>query len=407
MLNCMNCFICSSDNLTKFLDLGMHPPPLNFVTKEQFGKKDQLFPLEVFFCNSCGLIQSGTAVDPNLMFIDYVYTSGISLDFKNHLESFAKHLVDKFNLNSNDLVIDVACNDGTLLSFFSDCGTKILGVDPSSVAKTAMESGIPIKNDFFNESTANEILLNNGKSKVITATNVFAHVKELDSFMKGIKLLLEDDGVFVSESQYLMHILEKLEYDTIYHEHLRYYGLKQLVKLFELYGMEVFDAEILHAQGGSIRVYAGFKDKYPISDSVNDILQEEEKKNLHSLDTWKKFAERVLENKEKLLSLLADLKSQNKKIVGISAPGRSTTILNYCNISSELLDYVTEKSNLKIGKYTPGTHIEVVDDEKLVEDQPDYGLLLSWHLADSIIPKIRKSGFKGKIIVNLPEPKIL
>jgi hypothetical protein len=179
------------------------------------------------------------------------------------------------------------------------------------------------------------------------------------------------------------------------------------VKLFELYEMEVFDAEILHAQGGSIRVYASFKGKHSISDSVNNILKIEEEKNLHSLDTWKKFAERVSKNKEKLLTLLSELKSQNKKIVGISAPGRSTTVLNYCNITSELLDYVTEKSDLKIGKYTPGTHIEVVDDEKLVEDQPDYGLLLSWHLADSIIPKIRKSGFKGKIIVNLPEPKIL
>ena len=403
----MKCYICSSNDLTKFLDLGMHPPPLNFVTKEQFDKKDPVFPLELFFCNSCGLIQSGTAVDPNLMFIDYVYTSGISLAFQNHLESFAKHIVDIFNLNSNDLVIDVACNDGTLLHFFSNCGTKVLGIDPSTVAKTAMEKGIPIINNFFNESVAKEILSNNGKAKAITATNVFAHVKELDSFMKGIKLLLEDDGVFVSESQYLMHILEKLEYDTIYHEHLRYYGLKQLVKLFELYEMEVFDAEIIHAQGGSIRVYASLKGKYPISGSVNEILKEEEEKNLHSLDTWKKFAERVSENKEKLLSLLLELKSQNKKIVGISAPGRSTTVLNYCNITSELLDYVTEKSNLKIGKYTPGTHIEVVDDEKLVEDQPDYGLLLSWHLADSIISKIRKSGFKGKIIVNLPEPKIL
>ena len=403
----MKCYICSSDNLTKFLDLGTHPPPLNFVTKEQFGIKDPVFPLELFFCNSCGLIQSGIAVNPNLMFIDYVYTSGISLAFKNHLESFAKHIFDVFNLNSNDLVIDVACNDGTLLSFFSNCGTKVLGVDPSSVAKTAMEKGVPIINNFFNESVAKEILSNNGKAKVITATNVFAHVKELDSFMKGIKLLLEDDGVFVSESQYLKHILEKLEYDTIYHEHLRYYGLKQLVKLFEMYEMELFNAEIIHAQGGSIRAYASLKGKYHVSDSVNKILKDEEEENLHSLETWKKFAEKVSENKETLLSLLLELKSQNKKIVGISAPGRSTTVLNYCNITSEILDYVTEKSNLKIGKYTPGTHIEVVDDEKLVEEQPDYGLLLSWHLADSIIPKIRKSGFKGKIIVGLPEPKIL
>ena len=403
----MNCSICSSENLTKFLDLGAHPPPLNFVTKEEFGIKDQRFPLQVFFCNSCGLVQSGSVVDPNLMFIDYVYSSGISVSFKEHLKSLAKHIVNRFEITSNDLVIDIACNDGTLLSFFSDYGPKILGVDPSSVAKKAKDNGIPIINDFFNETVARDILSSNGKAKAITATNVFAHVNELESFMNGIKLILSDDGVFVTESQYLLYVLEKLEYDTMYHEHLRYYGLKQLVKLFDLYGMEVFDVELMHAQGGSIRVYASFKGKFPISDSVKKVLHNEEEKNLHSLDTWKTFASSVAENKEKLCSILSEIKSQNKNIVGISAPGRSTTVLNFCNINSDTLDYITEKSNLKIGKYTPGTHILVEDDEKLVTEQPDYGLLLSWHLADSIIPKIRKNGYKGKIIVNLPEPKIL
>jgi len=403
----LNCSICSSENLTKFLDLGTQPPPLNFVTKEEFDIKDQRFPLQVFFCNSCGLVQSGPAVDPNLMFIDYVYSSGISVSFKEHLKSLAKHIVNRFEITSNDLVIDIACNDGTLLSFFSDYGPKILGVDPSSVAKEAKDNGIPIINDFFNETVARDIVSSNGKAKAITATNVFAHVNELRSFMNGIKLILSDDGVFVTESQYLLYILEKLEYDTMYHEHLRYYGLKQLVKLFDLYGMEVFDVELMHAQGGSIRVYASFKGKFPISDAVKKVLHNEEEKNLHSLDTWKTFARNVAENKEKLCSILSEIKSQNKNIVGISAPGRSTTVLNFCNINSDTLDYITEKSDLKIGKYTPGTHILVEDDEKLVTEQPDYGLLLSWHLADSIIPKIRKNGYKGKIIVNLPEPKIL
>ena len=403
----MNCSICSSENLAKFLDLGTHPPPLNFVTKEEFDIKDQRFPLQVFFCNSCGLVQSGPAVDPSLMFIDYVYSSGISTSFKVHLKSLAKHIVDRFEITPNDLVIDIACNDGTLLSFFSDNGPKILGIDPCSVSKTAKDNGAPIINDFFNEGVARDVVSSHGKAKAITTTNAFAHVNELESFINGVKLILSDDGVFVTESQYLLHILEKLEYDTMYHEHLRYYGLKQLVKLFDLHGMEVFDVELMHAQGGSIRVYASFKGKFPISDSVKKVLHNEEEKNLHSLDTWKTFARNVAENKEKLCSILSEIKSQNKNIVGISAPGRSTTVLNFCNINSDTLDYITEKSDLKIGKYTPGTHILVEDDEKLVTEQPDYGLLLSWHLADSIIPKIRKNGYKGKIIVNLPEPKIL
>ena len=403
----MNCSICSSENLTKFLDLGTHTQPLNFVTKEEFDIKDQRFPLQVFFCNSCGLVQSGPVVDPNLMFIDYVYSSGISVSFKEHLKSLAKHIVDRFEITPNDLVIDIACNDGTLLSFFSDNGPKILGIDPCSVSKTAKDNGAPIINDFFNEGVARDVVSSHGKAKAITTTNAFAHVNELESFINGVKLILSDDGVFVTESQYLLHILEKLEYDTMYHEHLRYYGLKQLVKLFDLYGMEVFDVELMHAQGGSIRVFASFKGKFPISDSVKKVLHNEEEKNLHSLDTWKTFASNVVENKEKLCSILSEIKSQNKNIVGISAPGRSTTVLNFCNINSDTLDYITEKSNLKIGKYTPGTHILVEDDEKLITEQPDYGLLLSWHLADSIIPKIRKNGYKGKIIVSLPEPKIL
>ena len=270
-----------------------------------------------------------------------------------------------------------------------------------------MEKGIPIINDFFNESVAKEILSNNGKAKAITATNVFAHVKELDSFMKGIKLLLEDDGVFVSESQYLADIIEKLEYDTIYHEHLRYYSLRSLVKLFDIHGMEVFDCERISSHGGSIRVYASFKGKFSKTENIKQVLDTEDKLKLLSFTTYEEFANRVYENRKKLNDLLKSIKASKKTIVGISAPARSATVLNFCNIDSTVLDYVAEKSSLKIGKFTPGSHIEVVDDEKLIEKQPDFALLLSWHLSDSIISKIKNDGYEGKIVIPLPEPKII
>ncbi len=403
----MECYICSSNNLTNFLDLGNHPPPLNFVTKEKILENNAIFPLQVFFCNSCGLVQLGNAVDPKIMFKEYIYTSGISTAFRSHLESFTKKLMEKFTPNDDDLVIDIASNDGTLLHFFKNSGIRVLGIEPSNIAEIAEENGIQTINDFFTEAIAKKILDENGQAKIITITNAFAHIKDLDSLMKGVKILLKENGVFVSESQYLVDIIEKLEYDTIYHEHLRYYCLKPLIQLFEKYDMEVFDCERISSHGGSIRVFASLKGKFAKSENVKDIIEYENKLKLSEIETYQKFAKKIYENKNKLISLLTKIKDDGHNIVGISAPARSSTILNFCNINSENLEYIAEKSHLKIGKFTPGSHIQVVDDKQLVIDQPDFALLLSWHLSDSIIPKIRNDGFKGKIIVPLPEPIII
>ena len=403
----MQCYICSSNNLTNFLNLGNHPPPLNFVTKERLLDSNETFPLQVYFCNSCGLVQLGDAVDPKIMFKQYLYTSGISTAFRDHLESFTEKLVDRFSPNKDDLVIDIASNDGTLLQFFKNSGLRVLGVEPSNIADIAKKNGIHTVNDFFNETIAKQILDDNGQAKIITITNAFAHIKDLDSLMNGVKILLKEDGVFVSESQYLVDIIEKLEYDTIYHEHLRYYCLKPLIQLFEKYNMEVFDCERISSHGGSIRVYASLKGKFTKSDNVKNIIDYEDKLKLSEIETYQAFAKKIYENKNKLIALLSKIKADGHNIVGISAPARSSTILNFCNINSENLDYIAEKSTLKIGKFTPGSHIKVVDDNQLVLDQPDFALLLSWHLSDSIVAKIRDDGFKGKIILPLPEPKII
>ena len=400
----MSCQICSSNDLVKILDLGMHPPPLKFLNNNE---PEQLFPLQLFFCNSCNLWQLGNAVDPSVLFKTYTYESGVSNSFKNHLYNFAKLLVDRFHLTSNDLVIDIASNDGTLLEGFSSFNIRILGVEPSNVADIAKNKGIPTVKNFFDEDVAKEILKKYGKAKVITAANIFAHVKHLDSFVKGVKILLDSSGSFVSESHYLMDLIEKLEYDTIYHEHLRYYSLKQLKKLFENYDMEIFDVERIPTHGGSIRVFASYCDKFPISNEVKKMINQEEEFGLSDRKIINDFAIRVQNNKNDLRRLLLGLKSEGKRIVGVSAPARSNTILNYCEINSSILDYITEKSSLKIGKFTPGSHIKVEDDELLVKEQPDYALLLSWHLADSIIPKLKKDGYEGKFIVPLPVPKIL
>ena len=202
----MQCYICSSTSLTNFLNLGNHPPPLNFVTKERLLDRNEAFPLQVFFCSNCGLVQLGDAVDPKIMFKEYLYTSGISTAFRTHLESFTEKLVERFSPNKDDLVIDIASNDGTLLQFFKNSGLRVLGVEPSNIADIAKENGIQTVNDFFNEEVAKQILDENGQAKIITITNAFAHIKDLDSLMNGIKILLKEDGVFVSESQYLVAV---------------------------------------------------------------------------------------------------------------------------------------------------------------------------------------------------------
>jgi len=404
----LECYICKKNDLTEILDLGNHPPPLILLSENELKTKSEpLFPLKLFLCEVCGLVQLDDAVDPELLFRDYSYTSSASVSFKNHLHSFAKKIVEKYGLTKDDLVIDIASNDGTLLQGFLSHDVKVLGIEPSNVAKLAEEKGVTTVNDFFDEKIANEILQKYGKAKIITATNVFAHIHKLDSLMNGIKVLLDDDGSFISENHYLKDLIEKLEYDTIYHEHLRYYGLSQLVTLFEKYDMEVYHVERIPTHGGSIRVFACQKNTHEITSSVASLLMEEKEMKLTSKQTLLDFAGKVHENKSELLHILKKLQSEGKKVVGISAPARSCTVLNFCNIDSSLLNCITESSSLKIGKFTPGTHIPIKSDSFLNDEQPDYALLLSWHLKDSIVPKLRQNGFKGKFIIPLPSPKII
>ncbi len=403
----MECQICSNEKLHKFLFLGEHPPSDRFLDKNQLDKPEPKYPLGVFFCENCSLVQLGFAVPPEILFTDsFVYTSGSSGELVKNFFSLVDKLTQKFNLNSNDFAVDIGSNDGTLLSNYPE-KIKVLGVDPSEASKLAVQKGIPTQRTFFNEKIAEKIVLEHGKAKIITATNVFAHVKELDSFMKGIKTLLADDGVFVEESHYLLDMIQKMEYDSIYLEHLRYYSLKPLIKLFELYGMQVFDAERISTHGGSLRVYACKKNAYNISDNISKILNEEKKAGLHEKKTFDEFAEKVSETKFKLREILLKIKKENKSIAGIGAPAKGNTLLNYCKIDSSILDYLAERGSLKVGKFSPGMHLKVVDEKQVFEDQPDYALLLAWNLKNIIIPKLKEKGFKGKFIIPNPEPHIL
>jgi hypothetical protein len=325
---------------------------------------------------------------------------------KVNFAALVKKIVSTYGLTEKDLAVDVGSNDGTLLQNYIPHKVKILGIDPSSSTSIAIENGIPTIVDFFNKSTSEKAATMHGKAKVITATNVFAHVVDLDSFMEGIISLLSDDGIFITESGYVVDMIEGMQYDSIYHEHLRYYGLTPLAVLFDRYGMEVINIEHISSHGGSIRVFAAKKGAYPIEESVSIMLNAEKTGGFTGLEIYQKFAKRVVETKFKLLEIIFNLKKSSQRIVGIGAPAKGNTLLNFCKLDADTSDYLTEKSPLKIGLFSPGMHIPVIDEAQMFESQPEAALMLSWNIAEELMTKLRKNGYRGKFVLPNPVPTI-
>jgi hypothetical protein len=403
------CQICDSNRLYPFLSLGHQPPSDAFLEKEQQKKEETYYPLDVHFCEDCNLVQLGYVVNPKELFYEgYSYNTKTSGELVANFANLTANLIKRFNLTHDDLAVDIGSNDGTLLDGFLKSNVRILGIEPTGVARLALEKNIPTLKKFFNKELAGEIIQQYGPAKIITATNVFAHIDGIHGIVEGIEKLLTEDGVFISESHYLLDLIEKMEYDSIYHEHLRYYSLKPLIKLFEMHGMEVFDVERITTHGGSLRVYSCKMGAHPISDNVRKIIELEEKFGLYSRETFTKYRESVNKSREGLMKILNDIKNGGNRIIGIGAPAKGNTLLNYCHINNDILDYLAEKSDLKRGLFSPGMHIEVVDEKNLFEEpQPPYALVLAWNLKDIIIPKLKEKGFKGKFIIPVPTPHIV
>jgi SAM-dependent methyltransferase len=406
----MNCRMCDSAQLFKFLDLGFTSPADQFRRKDQLSEPDTYYPLQVMMCEECGLAQLSYVVSPEVLYRnDYPYESSTTRAGQEHWAAFAASVVKRLSLSPDDLVVDVGSNVGVLLSAFRAHGLRIQGVDPAAnIVMIARADGIETICDFFNEESCGEIIVLKGRASVITATNVFAHVNDLNAFMASVKLLLTERGVFIFEAPYFVELLKHNEYDTIYHEHLSYFSVKPLVPFFARHGMEVFDIEQNDIHGGSFRVYVGTKGQRPVSEQVSRLVAEEDRLGIYSRAVLGEFATKVRQNKKDLVWLLYSLKHEGKRIVGVSAPAKGMTLLNYCRIDTDILDYVTEKSKLKIGRYAAGTHIPVVSDSKLLADQPDYALLLAWNFADEIMRNLdeyRRRG--GKFIIPIPTPRIV
>src|SRR3989344_7677969 len=269
------CQLCESSKMHKFLSLGSHPPSDNFLTEQELKTPQAKYPLDVYFCDNCKLVQLGYAADPKILFTDhFVYTTASNDELVRNFAALVDIIIKRFNLTEKDFAVDIGSNDGTLLSNYLPRGIKVLGIDPSKAAELAQQKNIPTLLEFFNEKTAKKIAQEHGKAKIITATNVFAHVKEIDSFMKGVQVLLADDGAMIEESHYILAMIENMQFDSIYLEHLRYYSLKPLIYLFSKYGMDVFDVERITTHGGSLRVFTCKKGSYKISGNVSKILGE-------------------------------------------------------------------------------------------------------------------------------------
>lgn len=403
-----HCQVCGSTELESQLFLGYLPPVNTMHLIGSVLSEQPAYPAELLHCANCDLTQLGLIVDPEILFPpSYPYTSGTTKILHENFAEMAAEATELLGLTSNDLIVDIGSNDGTLLSKYKDLGYPVHGIEPTDAYKLAVAADIPTTNDFFTADVAKRVVSEIGHARVITACNCFAHIENVGNIVDGILEFIGDDGVFISESHYLISLLETLQYDTVYHEHLRYYSLKSISFLLESKGLEVFHAKRIPTHGGSIRVYAARKGTQTVRPSVAEMIAAEDARG-PMRDQLASFRDQVVNSKLELNKLLADVKQDGSRVFGISAPSRGSTLFNYCGLDDQIIDCIVEiKGSKKIGKYLPGTLIPVEDEARLFNEQPEYALLLAWHIADDLIPKLKQFGYNGKFIVPLPTPRIV
>ena len=401
------CWITGSEDLNLVIDLGHQPPCAALLDDKTIDQPEKTYPLRLMHCPESGLAQLDYVVDGSEIYApQYPYRSGISKPVVEAQDELAGKLEGLFE---PDFVVDIGSNDGTLLAAFARRGVRVLGVEPSDVAKIAeQENRVRTIQAFFTEELARQIVKDDGPADLITMTHVFAHMATLGEVMRGIEVLLADDGVLVIENHYLMELMAKNQFDSIYHEHLRTYSLKSLCCLFEQYGMRVFYVERAERYGGNIRAFVCRKKSREQEQIVRDVLAHEDRMGLHEAASWKAFRERVYEQRDLFMEFLHMVRRSGKSIRGVSAPGRATPLINFYGITPDMIPWTGELlDSLKLGKYVPGRHIKVVPNTRILEEQPDYLVLFSWHYAPFIQKRLRAEGVKSKLVVPLPNFKVL
>jgi hypothetical protein len=399
------CQISNSKKLDSLIFLG-YLPPVNALRKIGSTPEEEIFfPAELLYCNKSKLAQLGCIVDKEILFpYSYPYTSSTTKILRENFVNLYKDTQKIIKLKKDDLIIDIGSNDGNLLSNFKN-NHKVLGVTPEKIGKIAIKKGIPTIIDYFNEKTSSKIIKKYGKAKLITATNVFAHIDNINNIVKSILKTLTLDGIFISESHYLLPLIKTVQYDTIYHEHLRYYSLASLNYLFKKHNLEIIDTKEIPTHGGSIRVYAARKGLYKISKNVKKQFKKESK--FLNKKSFNQFRKNVVNSKVNLFNIIKKIKGKNKTIFGVGAPSRASTLINYLSLDQDIIDCVLEiKGSYKIGNYIPGTKIPILDEKILIKRKPNYLILFSWHIKNELKKNLKKKGFKGKFIIPLPVPKI-
>lgn len=403
-----NCQICGNSDLRLVIDLGHQPLCDTLLSAEDLQKPETTYPLSQLWCPECTLSQMGYVVPGEVVYHqEYPYRTGVTRELREYQDQMAKSLVADLQLHSDQLVVDVGCNDGTLLTGFRSLGLRVAGVEPTGIAKYAREIGIDTFQAPFDVDVAKQIVDAHGQAKLVTATNVFAHMASLGDVVEGLEALVADDGFFVLENHYLEPIMERLQFDTIYHEHVRTYSLRSLVVLFDYYDFKVVHAEKVSRYGGNIRVYVSKGKKVARRESVDQILSEEAR-NFTDPSYYERFRQRSFQLKNQLLELSLKCHRAGSPLVGNSCPGRCSTLLNFAGIGADLMPYIAEQpASLKLGKFLPGRHIPIVNNQRLIDEQPENVLLLAWHFAQPIAEQLRERGSKSTFYVPMPEVNIL
>lgn len=405
------CRFCNAPLERVFIDLGMSPLANSYLRNEKAKQDERFFPLRAFVCGECFLVQLEEWEAPENIFGDYAYFSSYSDSWLQHAKSYVTRVIERFGIGANSKVVEIASNDGYLLQYFVEADVPVLGIEPAqNVAAVARAKGIPTRVEFFGERVARTLRREGLRADLLIGNNVLAHVPNLNDFVKGMSVLLADAGVITMEFPHLMRLFDECQIDTIYHEHFSYFSLIAVEKIFAAHGLTLFDVEELPTHGGSLRIYAQHANKgwHPISHRVLDLRRREIDAGYANLDYYDAFEDRALQTRQKLLSFLEEAKRQGKRVVGYGAPAKGNTLLNYCGITTDLIEYTVDRNPHKQGSLLPGSHIPILEPERINVTKPDYILILPWNLKREIVSQLSFARSWGaQFVVPIPEPRIV
>jgi SAM-dependent methyltransferase len=404
------CRFCEAEVAQTFVDLGMSPLCESYVSRDQLNQMEPFYPLHVKVCSHCFLVQLEEYVAPENIFSDYAYFSSYSDSWLAHARAYTDKMIERFGFDQDSFVVELASNDGYLLQYFVDRNIPVLGIEPAAnVAVVAEEKGVPTLVKFFGRELAMELAEEGRKADLILGNNVLAQVPDLNSFVAGMKILLKPDGVITLEFPHLLRLVAENQFDTIYHEHFSYFSFLTTDHIFRAHGMKLFDVEEISTHGGSLRVYGCHQEdgSKPVNSKVMALLEREKVAGCDRLEYYASFGEQVEKTKYQLLEFLIQAKKSGKTIAGYGAPGKGNTLLNYCGIRTDFIDYTVDRSPHKQGKFLPGTHIPIYHPDRITETRPDYVFILPWNLKDEIMKQMAHiRGWGGQFFVPIPSPTV-